>query len=196
MATNSDIQSLIPEGCRYQYNAKGDCFYVFKSTYYYDRISKRSKEKRVSVGVVRDGKFTYAKRYLLEQQFLEQSKAKTPKSEKQSATAMGRKVIESAEKKVVDKRQRGKVIYPIGYVYLVALLSSLSGQSSCVQIADYWKNHRATLESIFEDFPKEDISHDTVRRVLMLVEPEQMKAFYDTVVYSAHRKNRRTHCQR
>lgn len=182
MASNSDIQNLIPEGCRYQYNAKGKCFYVFKSTYYYDRTVKRSKEKRVSVGVVRDGKFTYAKRYLLEQQFLEQSKAKTQKSEKQSATAMGRKVIESAEKKVVDNRQRGKVIYPIGYVYLVALLSSLTGQSSCVQIADYWKNHRETLESIFEDFPKEDISHDTVRRVLMLVEPEQMKAFYDIVV--------------
>lgn len=185
MTGKSDIQALIPEGCRYQYNAKGNCYYVFTSTYYYDRISKRSKEKRVSVGVVRDGKFTYAKRYLLEQQFLEQSKAnkaKTLKSEKLSTTAMGRKLIESAEKKVGDKRQRGKVIYPIGYVYLVALLSSLSGQSSCVQIADYWKNHRETLESIFEDFPKEDISHDTVRRVLMLVEPEQMKAFYDMVV--------------
>ena len=67
-------------------------------------------------------------------------------------------------------------------MYLVALLSSLSGQTSCVQIADYWSNHRAALETVFEDFPKQDISHDTVRRLLMLIDPEQFQGFYGRLV--------------
>ena len=73
-------------------------------------------------------------------------------------------------------------MYPLAYVYLVSLLSSLSGQTNCVQIADYWKNNRPVLESIFEDFPKQDISHDTVRRLLMLIDPDQFQSFYSKQV--------------
>lgn len=73
-------------------------------------------------------------------------------------------------------------MYPLAYVYLVSLLSSLSGQTNCVQIADYWKNNRPALESIFEDFPKQDISHDTVRRLLMLIDPGQFQSFYSKLV--------------
>lgn len=65
---------------------------------------------------------------------------------------------------------------------LVALLSSLSGQTNCVQIADYWSSHRAALETVFEDFPKQDISHDTVWRLLMLIDPEQFQNFYGRLV--------------
>ncbi len=92
------------------------------------------------------------------------------------------KLLKFLSNEVIDPRQAAKVQYPLAYVYLVALLSSLSGQTSCVQIADYWSNHRAALETVFEDFPKQDISHDTVRRLLMLIDPEQFQGFYGRLV--------------
>lgn len=177
MAVSKEILDLIPQGCKVNWNEKQQRFYVYKSTYYYSKEHKRSREQRTQVGTIVNGVFTYAKSYLLKQQI------KDLKQEVKSSTAeIVNKTSEILSNEVVDPRQAAKVQYPLAYVYLVALLSSLSGQTSCVQIADYWSNHRAALETAFEDFPKQDISHDTVRRLLMLIDPEQFQSFYGRLV--------------
>ena len=117
-----------------------------------------------------NGVFTYAKSYLLKQQI------KDLKQEVNASTAnVVNKTSEILSKEIVDPHQAAKVRYTLA---LVALLSSLSGQTNCVQIADYQSSHRAALETVFEDFPKHDIFHDTVRRLLMLIDPEQFQNFY------------------
>ncbi len=177
MAVSKEILDLIPEGCKVNWNEKQQRFYVYKSTYYYSKEHKRSREQRTQVGTIVNGVFTYAKSYLLKQQI------KDLKQEVKASTAdVVNKTSEILSDEIADPRQAAKVQYPLAYVYLVALLSSLSGQTSCVQIADYWSNHRAALETVFEDFPKQDISHDTVRRLLMLIDPEQFQSFYGRLV--------------
>ena len=177
MKADDSILALIPKGCRVNWNEKQKRFYVFKSSYYYSKEAKRSKEKRVQVGTVVDGVFTYAKSYLMSQEL--KSLIREAAETKTTVVEKPRKLVDS---EITDLRQKGKVQYPLAYVYLAALLCSLSGQTNCVQIVDYWKNNRPALESIFEDFPKQDISHDTVRRLLMLIDPDQFQSFYSKLV--------------
>lgn len=152
ITVTKEILDIIPEGSKVNQNEKQLRFYVYKSTYYYSKEHKRFREQRTQVGTIVNGVFTYTKSYLLKQQI------KDLKQEvKASTTEVVNKTSEILSDEVVDPRQAAKVQYPFGYVCLVALLSSLSGQTSCVQIADYWSNHRATLGTVFEDFPKQNI---------------------------------------
>ncbi len=172
------LASLIPQGCRVNWDQRTLRYYVFKSTYVYDPKIKRGREIRTQVGTVVDGKFSYAKSFLLKQKI--QSLENRIASDHQKKTVQA--VCDASKEEITDSRQAGKIIYPLAYVYLVALLSSLSGQTNCVQIADYWKNNRVALESIFEDFPHQDISYDTVRRLLMLIDPHEFQGFYSRLV--------------
>ena len=65
MAVSKEILDLIPQGCKVNWNEKQQRFYVYKSTYYYSKEHKRSREKRTQVGTIVNGVFTYAKSYLL-----------------------------------------------------------------------------------------------------------------------------------
>ena len=81
MAVSKEILDLIPEGCKVNWNEKQQRFYVYKSTYYYSKEHKRSREQRTQVGTIVNGVFTYAKSYLLKQQI------KDLKQEVKSSTA-------------------------------------------------------------------------------------------------------------
>lgn len=59
--------------------------------------------------------------------------------------------------------------YPLDLVLLVIVLSNLAGYSSDYQVAQYWKANRKIFERWFEDFPHQDISHDTVRRLVKVL---------------------------
>lgn len=65
-----ELESIIPTGCRLNWDKRTNRYYVFKSTYVYDPKIKRGREKRTQVGTVVDGKFIYAKSYLLKQKVL------------------------------------------------------------------------------------------------------------------------------
>lgn len=190
MPIPEDVLQLVPTGCHANWNKKTQSYYVFKSRYVYDPAKKRGREIRTSVGVIKDGKFEFSKNYLNEQtiQELKKNHPKIVESAKQSKQNMSSQVQAS----IVDARQKGKVVYPLDYVYLVSFLSALSGRTSCVQIADFWKNNGPALREIFADFPKEDISHDTVRRLLMLVDPSQFQDLYQRLiaplVYQFHQR--------
>ena len=53
-----------------------------------------------------------------------------------------------------------------------ALLSSISGQFQAVYIANYWQVHREELSIIIPDFPHQNITHDTINRVLGMLPPQ------------------------
>ncbi len=72
-------------------------------------------------------------------------------------------------KSVNDPRDQTKIIYPLDTVLTVILLAAMNKLTSCSQIASYWKTNREELKSFFSDFPEKDISHDTVRRLLLIL---------------------------
>ena len=104
MAVSKEILDLIPQGCKVNWNEKQQRFYVYKSTYYYSKEHKRSREQRTQVGTIVNGVFTYAKSYLLKQQI------KDLKQEVKSSTAdVVNKTSEILSNEVIDPRQAAKV---------------------------------------------------------------------------------------
>ena len=58
--------------------------------------------------------------------------------------------------------------YPLWIVLMVVFMAAASGVLTAVQIAHYWAVNRKKFEQIFgAAFPRRNISHDTVRRLLM-----------------------------
>lgn len=70
---------------------------------------------------------------------------------------------------LLDPRVPYLIQYPLDLVLLVIVLSNLAGYSSDYQVAQYWKANRKIFERWFEDFPHQDISHDTVRRLVKVL---------------------------
>ena len=166
----ADILSLIPAdepGCALNWNEKSQRWYVFRwlgTTY--DPVRKRGIDRRESVGYIKDGQFYYSKRYLLQKQ-LRTLQPQPPQPAKQ--------VLQEAIESIQDKRQLGKVVYPIDIVLTVMVLASLSGYTGAVSIATYWKRFHNDLSALIDHFPTQDISHDTVNRLLRLIDPKEMQ---------------------
>lgn len=68
-----------------------------------------------------------------------------------------------------DPRRPECVMYPMDVVLLVVVLAAVCGFTSNYAIAEFWTAHRNTFERLIKDFPKADISHDTVRRIIKLL---------------------------
>lgn len=108
------ILSLIPEGCHVNWNKKAQKFYVFKSEYIYCPDKKGSKEIRTQVGTVVNGKFTFAKSYLLKQKVLELEKRIASETVPKS-NGPARSVVKGIPETTSDNRQQAKVVYPLAY---------------------------------------------------------------------------------
>ncbi len=70
---------------------------------------------------------------------------------------------------LTDTRLSECVTYPLDVVLLVVVLAALCGFTSNDAIAEFWAAHRSTFERLIKDFPKADISQDTVRRLIKLL---------------------------
>ncbi len=135
-------------------------YYVINKLTYYDRKTKNRKYlKSRIIGWVPSLDTP-----------LEEMVPTKPRTKKEPAAQVKEKL-----EQVPDQRAQHMIVYPLHYVLLVILLATLAGFTSCVQIAAYWKTHREKLTSYFPDFPKEDISHDTVRRLIAMIGPDSAK---------------------
>ena len=75
---------------------------------------------------------------------------------------------------VKDARVPYLIRSPLWIVLMVVFMAAMSGLTTAVHIADYWRTNRRTLEEVFGDeFPSSDISHDTVRRLLMHIDASE-----------------------
>ena len=70
------------------------------------------------------------------------------------------------------RRYQNRLIYRLEVILFTALLSSISGQFQAVYIANYWQVHREELSIIIPDFPHQNITHDTINRVLGMLPPQ------------------------
>ena len=168
------IPADAPKGLKLNWNAKTKRWYYYLSKVEYSAEKKRGVDHRVTVGYEKDGKFFYTERFLLLQRA--NQKEEVPEDVRKLSEVFKKKI----DKVVKDKRLPHLTVYPIDIVFIVAFLACLSGVTDCTGIADYWKTNRKFLEKLFDDFPKSDISHDTVRAVLMLHRPDELAKIFKT----------------
>lgn len=72
--------------------------------------------------------------------------------------------------------------HPLKYILLVILLSALNGIRDCKGVVIYWSENRKWFVENFEDFPDKDISHDTIRRILCIMDESKTEARFNELV--------------
>lgn len=130
--------------------------YVQKVVSVYDPKTKNSKRiSTQTLGKLPPGETDLSKMIPVE-----------PRKRKQAVDT--KKIVEPAEK-VADPRDPARIVYPLDITFCVILLAAMYGKQSCVEIAAFWKECRPILGKTYKDFPDKDISHDTVRRIVMII---------------------------
>ena len=90
--------------------------------------------------------------------------------------------IAAPAQEVIDPRDPGRIIYPLDIVFCVILLAAMQGKTSCTEIAEFWHQCRPLLSKTFPNFPDEEISHDTVRRITMIIGKDKNAALIERFV--------------
>lgn len=190
------IHALVPSELRSDYGIywqeKSQRYYVYRDLgYVYDAAKGRSVARRLSLGSIKDGKFQYSPSYLKSQEIARLAKQvsalqgnSVPSVEQtvQKSPRKGRvKAIRKVSQSVEDTRQEAKVCFPLDIVLFVALLAACGGYTSAVSIAIYWRQNRAELKELLDDFPEQDISHDTINRLLRLIDPEHFQLMVQNI---------------
>lgn len=81
---------------------------------------------------------------------------------------------------VPDIRVQGRVIYRLHEIILMLFLATLAGSESCLSTQDFWRANAKLYKRLFN---KEAIpSHDTFRRILALIKPEEFNALLVNVL--------------
>lgn len=90
------------------------------------------------------------------------------RSRKKAPTDQPQAVLQ-ASGSLMDSRRACCVIYPLDIALFVVLMAGVNGFTSNYAIAEFWKTHHSIFERWFPDFPESDPSHDTVRRLIMIL---------------------------
>lgn len=198
-----EIRDAIPEDIRdcaiIGYSKQSGRYYAYKLLgVKYDPVRKRGIDQRLPLGSIKDGKFTYSPTYLKEKKISELKNELRAKDEakKQEIKETATRAIQSIEKttvKVEEVRQLAKVRYPINDILTVCLLASFAGYTSAVSIANYWKQHQSELSEIFDQLPEEIPSHDTINRLLRLIDPKKFNSLLSLLSVPQLKKVRHIH---
>lgn len=81
--------------------------------------------------------------------------------------------------KLTDKRRGQGKRYPLGYIILFSLLAIMSGADGYTQIARFIDVHLEKLEAIFGIFWVKSPHQDTVRNVLLSIDPKELDNVID-----------------
>lgn len=99
----------------------------------------------------------------------ESLKNQTESPQKAVETPQEKLIETSRELLEADRRQYDRIKYAAHFAFFVILWGLISGMSSCVQLAEFWNAQKNNLREKFSDFPLFDISHDTIRRFIVLI---------------------------
>ena len=89
--------------------------------------------------------------------------------------------ISAPAKEVADPRDQSRIIYPLDIVFCVILLAAMEGKTSCTEIAEFWRQCRPLLSKTFPNFPDEEISPVTVRRITMIIGKDKNAALINAL---------------
>ena len=191
MKVTNEIYALVPEEyrdkCGINWNGSAQKFYVFlRLGYRYDPTKKRSVDLREPLGSIKDGVFTYGPSFAkkmkiskLEEQVKELKQKDEEKTEKLKDTASK---ISKATATVIDPRQNAKSAFPLEIILSVAMLAAFGGITDAVGISLYWERCKQELGILFDNFPEELISHDTINRIFRLINPNHLSSLLEAMV--------------
>ena len=180
----------IPEGCQLNYNKKTDLYQVFREKRTVDPETGEKKIVRQTIGSIRNGVYRPGENYLLRQKNEELQKEvdklrrlakKVPQSCRQTdinAENVQSHVTQAIKSSELDFRRADRRRINMAPIALAAVMSALGGESDAVMIENYLKTHRDFFEKYLPGCDFENVSHDTIRRAFMLVEPKKFEEFY------------------
>lgn len=79
-----------------------------------------------------------------------------------------------------ETRDSSYIEYPLEVVITVCILAFMSGAKSPIQVADFYKENNATLQVLIPNMPppNKNISYNTVRTILTIVDPNILEKFF------------------
>lgn len=178
------LRDAIPPRAQLTKRQGKDSWYVYFQRVRYDKETKKEKIFKDYIGTVafKNDRYLFEpnEKYL---DMLRQNKELEESiSRKRELSQMMQTLDRSIVKHQADPRQPFLVTYPLKYILLVILLSALNGIRDCKGVAIYWSENRKWFVENFEDFPDKDISHDTVRRILCLMDESKTEAIFNDLV--------------
>ncbi len=179
----------IPPGCQMNLNKNTGAYQVFREG---KNRSPWCKTKRESVGRIdASGRFTLSKTYILQKQ-LYSLQSSGASSETPPPDQRVTKVVEALDAAVkhnqLEVRRLTYKSVPMTALILGSLMQSLTGDSDCVSIGDFIARNIDFFRAHIPDCNFENVSHDTVRRAMMLIEPEKFENFYMNTISGVVRR--------
>lgn len=94
------------------------------------------------------------------------------------------KLNEALNKTNFDERNPGRIEIPMLTIVLGSIMSALCGDTGCVEISEAINRRFKTFfqENNLSELVVDNCSHDTVRKALMLVEPESLNSLYAELI--------------
>lgn len=93
-----------------------------------------------------------------------------------------KKVVESLQRVITDSALETRRSYycsvPMAALALGSLMQSLTGDTDCVSIGDFINRNKDFFNKYTPGCDFDNVSHDTIRRALMLIEPTRFETFY------------------
>ena len=183
----------IPKGCSQNLNKKTGLYQVYREYRYIDPETKQKKVTRDTIGSIRDGVFRFGENYLLREKnkALEAENAalkaslkahetiqETNKDVKENAEAVTNRIKEALNQTNLDRRRQESVLIPLAPLSLAALMTALTGQTDAVVIQDYLEHNKEFFAQYLPELLLPAVSHDTIRRSLLLAKPCAMQGFH------------------
>lgn len=164
------VRAALPKGAGCMFNKTANRWYVYFEKKIYVKGAKPKSQKEY-IGTIRDFVFHPNEHYLNKLKSEKENALITEKAK--VAKELSDKIEAVIQTEQIEVRKPAQIVYPLKYILCVSILASMGGHESAEAIAQYWKSHRKVFCSWFRDFPEQSISHDTVRRVLAIMDTER-----------------------
>ena len=187
---------MIPPRCQLNTkpNRPGE-YQVFRENRVEDLQTGKKRTVRETIGLIKGDKFEFSKLWLERQEYQKMREElevlrrlvggnalQRADDLKQLSSRVHESISTAAQKAAIDQRDPDRVIYPLEPVVIGALVSALSGSSSCADISQTINSNKDRFSFCFKDLPYRDITHDVVYRAFMRVDADRFEAFYQDVV--------------
>lgn len=190
MTQKSEQSKNLPPGALLNINKKNGYIQVYRYEYEQDPNSGKKVRIRVSLGTLDcNRQFVPSPQYQLrhalerlqeENRQLKQklADAHAPSVEVSAqAVAVEHSVTQAVTTAKLETRTKSPTI-DLPALVTVALFSALSGETDAVSIGEYAKTHCEFFRKTMPSLRVEDFSHDSIRRLLLLIDPGQFDQFY------------------
>lgn len=181
----------IPPGYSLNEDKKTGRFQVYRDHREKDPKTGKSKNVRTSIGAIRGGVFYPSENYSLRQENaalkaeiekLKKRQADAPARDEQQVGKVLDRISGAIEKSAIDPRKQSRVQVPMVAIVFASLVCALGGVTDAVLIADWLEQNRDLLERHLPGVKIQGVSHDTVRRCMMLIDPAKFENFYQEMI--------------